>query len=56
MKQSSGARRARFYLLSMRWIVANHKREDIVSASVGARNCRPMDATTIELPRFAASR
>ncbi len=50
MRQSSGARPARFCLLSMRWIVANHKIEGAASVSVVANTCQPMDATTIELP------
>ena len=33
----------------VRCIVANHKREGAVSASIVGRNCWPMDATTIEL-------
>ncbi len=49
MKQSFGVRPARSCLLSMRCIVANHKREGAVSASIVGRNCWPMDATTIEL-------
>ena len=51
MKQSFGARPARSCLLSMHWIVANHKRDGAVSVSVAGKTCRPTDATTIELPR-----
>ena len=50
MKQSFGARPARSCLLSMHWIVANHKREGAVSVSVVGNNCRPTGATTIEPP------
>jgi len=49
MKQSFGARPARSCLLSMHWIVANHKREGAASVSVAGKTCRPTDATTIEL-------
>ena len=48
-KQPCGAKSARSCLLSMPWIVANHKREGAVSVSVAGKTCRPMDATTIEL-------
>jgi hypothetical protein len=48
MKQPSGARPARSCLLSMFWIVANHKREGGVSGSEAGKICRPMDAMTIE--------
>ena len=50
MKQSFGARPARSCLLSMHWIVANHKKEGAVSVSAAGKTCRPMDATIIELP------
>ena len=50
MKQSFGARPARSCLLSMHWIVANHKREAAVSVSAAGKTRRPTDATTIELP------
>jgi hypothetical protein len=50
MKQSFGARPARSCLLSMHWIVANHKIEGAVSVSAVGKTCRPTDATTIELP------
>ena len=48
MKQPCGGKPARSCLLSMHWIVANHKREGAVSVSVVGS--RPMDATTTELP------
>ena len=50
MKQPYGARPARSCLLSMHWVVANHKRDGVVSVTVTGKTCRPMDATTIELP------
>jgi hypothetical protein len=50
MKQSFGARPPRSCLLSMHWIVANHKRDGAASVSVAGKTCRPTDATTIELP------
>ena len=50
MKQSFGARPARSCLLSMHWIVANHKRDGAVSVSVAGKTCPSADATTIELP------
>ena len=50
MKQPFGAKPARSCLLSMHWIVANHKREGVVSASAARESCRPTDAATIELP------
>ena len=43
MKQSFGARPARSCLLSMHWIVANHKREAAVSVSVAGKTCRPTE-------------
>ena len=49
MKQSFGARPARSCLLSMHWIVANHKREGAVSVSMAGKTCRLMDATTFDL-------
>ena len=48
MKQPFGARPARSCLRSMRWIVANHKKEGAVSASAVDKTSRPMDTTTIE--------
>jgi hypothetical protein len=50
MKQSFGAKPARSCLRLMPCIVANHKRDGVGSASAAGQNCRPMDATTIELP------
>jgi hypothetical protein len=50
MKQFFGAKPARSYLRSMRWIAASHKTEGAVSVSEAGKACRPMDATTIELP------
>ena len=50
MKQSFGARPARSCLLSMHWIVANHKIEGAVSVSAAGKTCRPTEAMTIELP------
>jgi len=50
MKQSFGARLPRSCLLSVHWIVANHKRDGAVSVSVAGKTCRPMDAMTIEPP------
>ena len=50
MKQSFGAKPARSCSLSMHWVAANHKKEGAVSVSVGGKTCRPMAATTIELP------
>jgi hypothetical protein len=49
MKQSFGARPARSCLLSMHWIVANHKRESAVSVPVAGNTRRPTDTTIIEL-------
>ncbi len=49
MKQSFGVRPARSCLLSMHWIVANHKKEGAVSGSAAGKTRRPVDATTIEL-------
>ena len=43
-------RPARSCLLSMHWIVANHKIEAAVSGSVADKTCRPIDATIIEPP------
>ena len=43
-KQPFGARPARFYLLSMPWIAANHKTEAAVSVSAAGRNRPPMGA------------
>jgi hypothetical protein len=51
MKQPSGAKSVRSCLLSMLWIVANHKRESAVCVSVAGKTGRPMNAITIELPR-----
>ena len=48
MKQPCGARPARSCLLSMPWIVANHKKEGAVSSSVAGKTRRPTDATTFE--------
>ena len=50
MKQPYGARPARSCLLSMPWIVANHRRESGVSASAARETSRPTSPTTIELP------
>jgi hypothetical protein len=50
MKQFFGVGLARSCLLSMHWIVANHKREGVVAVSIAKKTCRPMDAATIELP------
>ncbi len=50
MKQSFDARLAKSSLLSMHWIVANHKREGAVAVSVANKTCRPLDAATIDLP------
>ena len=50
MKQSCGARPARFCSRSMPCIVVNHKRDDGGSVSVAHETSRPMDPTTIELP------
>jgi len=50
MKQSFGARPARSCLLSMHWIVANHKREGAVSIPIVGKTCWPTDATIIEPP------
>jgi hypothetical protein len=50
MKRSFGARPARSCLLSMHWIVANLKREGVVSVSVAGNTGRPTDTTTIEPP------
>ena len=49
MRQSFGARPARFCLLSMHWIAANHKRGAAVSVSMAGKTCRLMDATTFDL-------
>jgi hypothetical protein len=49
MKPSFGAKSAKSCLPSTHWIVANHKIEGAVSASVAGANCRLMQATTIEL-------
>ena len=50
MKQSFGARPARSCLLSMHWIVANHKRKAAVSVSDG-RQYPPADGRDdFELP------
>ncbi len=56
MNQSFGARPARPRLLSMHWIVANHKRGGGVSVSVGGNTYRPMDTMTIELLRQSLRR
>src|ERR1700730_3465797 len=48
MKRSFSAKSAKSCLPSTHWIVANHKIEGAVSVSVAGKNCRPMDATTIE--------
>jgi hypothetical protein len=49
MKLSFGAKSAKSCLPSTHWIVANHKTGGAVSVPVAGKNCRPMDATTIEL-------
>ena len=51
MKQSYGARRARSCLLSMPWIVANHKKEGAVFVWGAGNTGWPTDAMIIELPR-----
>ena len=48
MKQSSGARRARFYLLSMRWIVVNHTRDGTGSVLVSGKTCQPTSAKSLD--------
>ena len=48
MRQSFGARPARFCLLSMHSIAANHKGEAAVSVSTAGKTRRPTDTTTIE--------
>ena len=53
-KSLYGVKPAKSYLLSMHWIVANHKKESTVSISVAGKTCRPMDATTID-PRSYSS-
>ena len=49
-KQPFGAKPARSCLLSMHWIVANHKIEGAVSVLAAGNARRPRDAQTIELP------
>ena len=48
MKPSFGGRLAKPCLLSMHWIVANHRKEDTVSVPAADKNGRPTSATNVD--------
>jgi hypothetical protein len=49
MKQLFGAKPVRSCLLSMRWIVANHKKEAAVSVLAAETKCRPTSAMSVDV-------
>jgi hypothetical protein len=48
MKQPFGAKRAGFYMPSMLWIAANHKKEDAAPVLMIGETCRPPGMTIVE--------
>jgi hypothetical protein len=48
MKQPFGAKPAGSYMCSMRWIAANHKKEDAAPASMIGENCQRPRMTIVE--------